>query len=50
MQPLAPPPRLLHCFRRKPKTPYKQPVTGNGRPRSVIKSLTFVRRSIVGLT
>jgi hypothetical protein len=23
MQSLAPPPRLLHCFRRQPKTPYK---------------------------
>jgi hypothetical protein len=24
MQSLAPPTRLLHCFRRQPKTPYKQ--------------------------
>jgi len=32
MQPLAPPPRLLHCCRRRPKTPYKQPLIGSGRP------------------
>ena len=24
MRSLAPPPRLLHCFRRQPKTPYKR--------------------------
>jgi hypothetical protein len=30
MRSLAPPPRLLHCFRRKPKTPYKRsPIDGS---------------------
>jgi hypothetical protein len=28
MRTLAPPPRLLHCFRREPETPYKRTLVG----------------------